>query len=319
MLILAMLVRFARGLWHLHSLQWARILARFGADPRRFFAIGSDNLLRMKTADVTLSVSHAWALRSIEILERVVRAGGRIELAEHSQFLLELSGCRLLVETNQDFHIVKEIFLDGAYNFSLRRPCIVLDVGMNVGMASLFFATKHEVQKVIGYEPFGETFQQALRNFANNVHISPKIDARNFGVGYPPRELEVEYDYALKGSIGINGIETEAATALGQRSAPPKIAKIVIQDFAQHLAEACGAWADHPLVIKLDCEGCEYEIIERLEAQGLLGRVTLFMIEWHKRGPARIAEILTKNGFAVLSLRPHSNYVGMLYAVRTAS
>lgn len=48
------------------------------------------------------------------------------------------------------------------------------------------------------------------------------------------------------------------------------------------------------VVLKLDCEGCEYELIPHLIETGAIGKVELLLVEWHKDGGG----VLETNGVA---------------------
>lgn len=52
------------------------------------------------------------------------------------------------------------------------------------------------------------------------------------------------------------------------------------------------------IVLKMDCEGEEYGIIEILSERGLLPRIDFVMLEWHYHGKERILSILEKEGFS---------------------
>jgi hypothetical protein len=62
-------------------------------------------------------------------------------------------------------------------------------------------------------------------------------------------------------------------------------------------------------VLKMDCEGCEYELI-RSELK--LGRFREVVLEYHS-GPSRIKEALSKAGFSI-EVSPESDALGMIYA-----
>jgi hypothetical protein len=66
-------------------------------------------------------------------------------------------------------------------------------------------------------------------------------------------------------------------------------------------------------VVKMDCEGSEYEIMQRLDETNLLSKIKIFMIEWHDEGSKVLEEILIRNDFVVFSRNLATNS-GMLYA-----
>ena len=71
------------------------------------------------------------------------------------------------------------------------KNSIVIDIGMNVGIASLFFATLPHVEKVYAFEPFKAPYLRAMDNFKLNPALSAKIQAYNFGLSNKFEELDV--------------------------------------------------------------------------------------------------------------------------------
>jgi len=76
------------------------------------------------------------------------------------------------------------------------------------------------------------------------------------------------------------------------------------------------------LVVKMDCEGSEFAICERLDEAGLLNQIRVFMIEWHKWWSEKtqhdIISRLIRCGFDALDhTNPENPHAGMLYAIRT--
>ena len=73
----------------------------------------------------------------------------------------------------------------------------------------------------------------------------------------------------------------------------------------------------HPtcnIVLKMNCEGEEYGIIERLSEEGLLAHITFIMLEWHYQGKDSILEQLKSSGFSYW-LSNKSKDMGMIYAI----
>ena len=75
---------------------------------------------------------------------------------------------------------------------------------------------------------------------------------------------------------------------------------------------------DEKIIVKIDCEGSEYEILERLNDTGLLPRYDVIIIEWHYKGDALLRKILNDNNFKVLVREKHvpDSDSGMLYAFK---
>ena len=68
-------------------------------------------------------------------------------------------------------------------------------------------------------------------------------------------------------------------------------------------------------LLKMDCEGAEYEIIEALDESKLLKSFDFLLIEWHDSGSEIIEKILLKNNFKLIS-RGLSGISGMIYAFK---
>jgi FkbM family methyltransferase len=241
-------------------------------------------------------------------------AQGKFYLDDNDELNLEVDGIKLIIQNEQDLGIAKEIFVDGIYNLIYNKPVVVWDIGMNVGFASLYLAAKENVVSVFGYEPFKMTCNQAERNFDLNPNFSEKIKAFDYGIGGEEQTLTIEYNYECKASIGIWGIEkqfqTEQAESLVRE-------EIKIKPATEILAEITRQYPNTDIVAKIDCEGSEYDIIKTLHSTGQLNQIRAIIMEWHQKGPDELVNYLQEVGFAILSRRPKSQNIGMIYAVRT--
>ena len=54
--------------------------------------------------------------------------------------------------------------------------------GMNIGITTLFYASKENVDKVFSFEPFMPTFSGAKQNVNLNKSTLDKIEVNNFGL-----------------------------------------------------------------------------------------------------------------------------------------
>jgi FkbM family methyltransferase len=240
-------------------------------------------------------------------------AGSKLYLDNHGELIIDVDDVKMIVETGQDLEIVHEIFLLGIYNFLYNQPCIAIDIGMNTGFASLFFAHRENVQAVYAYEPFKATYEQAIRNFALNPKLAAKIKAFDYGVGARDETIAVEFDYNVKGSVGISGIDDLFKS--GDSSAIVK-ADLIIKPFTDVFRSILDAHPDGAIVAKIDCEGAEYEILDSLAENAQLEKIKIIMMEWHKKGPDPLVKHLQDAGFIIFSRLPRSTNVGTIYAIR---
>jgi FkbM family methyltransferase len=243
-------------------------------------------------------------------LFQVLLNGGKFVI-EGSDLLYIVNGITLTVTTAEEIFIIYEVFFQGSYNYLFDRPSIVIDIGMNVGFASLFFAARKEVLKVFGFEPFLPTFQNASNNLKLNPALSKKINAFQFGLSNKDGIIHALYNYDNKGQVGIYGtslikseIEATENLQIELKSAYFQIDNII---------------TEHPgkgIIIKIDCEGSEYAILQDLFDNGLLIKIDIIFIEWHERGPDDLLSYLKDSGFKAFYNQQKNKSTGMIYAVR---
>ncbi|NCT52286.1 MAG: FkbM family methyltransferase [Microcystis aeruginosa G13-03] len=206
-----------------------------------------------------------------------------------------------------------KFYIDEQQELIIEKPCVAIDIGMNTGFASLFFANRANVKAVYSYEPFKATYDQALRNFALNPNLAEKIKAFDYGVGARDEIIQVEYDYAVKGSVGITGIDEQLKPFASKQTAT---ANLILKPFTDVFKGITSDYPDIDIVAKIDCEGSEYEILDSLAATGQLGQMKIIMMEWHKKGPDALVKHLQEFGFIIFSRMPRSKNVGTLYAIK---
>lgn len=212
----------------------------------------------------------------------------------------------------ENLRVIEEIFIDRLYDFSGSGEYIVCDVGMNVAAASLFFASFPNVQKIYGYEPFELTFQAAERNLQLNPDISSKIEAYNFGLGKSDETLSVPLP--AEGSLG--GSTDASFLKMTDKAVDELMVNVQIKEIVPILKEINQKHPSGKILLKLDCEGAEYDIIENLQQNGYLGQIEIFMIEYHFKGPMSIKNALSKAGYFILSPVSENSEFGMLYAIK---
>ncbi len=227
--------------------------------------------------------------------------------------LLEVGGVSLKLQSNEELLIASEVFAERIYNLKRNIPFVLIDVGMNVATTSLFFAAQASCIRVHGFELFPRTAEKARENIALNPALAPKITTTEKGWAARSFKSELEYVPEFKGSLGIHGLASYL-----QDSGALKRERVAVEllDCAEALVAIMAEHPEAELVCKLDCEGSEYEIVEALNARGLLARISAFMIEWHVKGAAPLEHVLLANGFELLSFSPGGPTHSMLYGLR---
>jgi FkbM family methyltransferase len=186
-----------------------------------------------------------------------------------------------------------------------------MDIGMNVGVAAQYFASMSQVLVVYGFEPFLETYQEALDNIALNPVIGKKIICNNYGISNVTEERAISFfdsgllsASTISNSANIYGMDTTKTITVKLKSITEVFDAII---------------TNHPtnsILLKVDCEGEEYAIFDMLSKTNYLQKVACALIEWHEKGGDVIMNVLKENNFQMLLL-PHATHnCGMIYAFK---
>ncbi len=207
---------------------------------------------------------------------------------------------------------VGEVLVDEVYNFACPGRTVLVDIGMNRGLASLYFANKETVQRVYAFEPFAPTLALARKNLALNPGLAEKIEAFEFGLGNEDKELSIPY-------------AENVSDLMSTTHAPPdkhnlREVTVQVRDAATILGPIFQRHREERIIVKCDCEGAEFDIMERLHEHQLVEHIDGLLMEYHFEEPHRLVEILTGASFAVhyKADKSKKTIVGLLYAIKTA-
>jgi len=232
-----------------------------------------------------------------------------------SDIVADTGAFSVVVDTAEELFLLHEIVADGVYNVaSGRQGSVVLDIGMNVGFASLYFAAQPWVETVWSYEPVPETYARALRNFARNPAVAAKVVPHDFGLSDAAGKLTFDYCSQWAAAVGVSGLDPEFRRTHGLAESDISRVSVDVQEVCSVIQEVRAGYPHAQVIAKIDCEGAEYAIIAALRSAGLLRQVDAFLIEWHQHGPGELEQALTSAGFFALSLMPRATATGMLYA-----
>jgi FkbM family methyltransferase len=71
----------------------------------------------------------------------------------------------MLVRPNSsDLPALRQVFFDEEYRFNLNDPSVIIDLGANVGYATIYFKNQNPKAKIISVEPDIKNFNQLLLN-----------------------------------------------------------------------------------------------------------------------------------------------------------
>jgi len=243
----------------------------------------------------------------IRFLNRInaVKGGWKYTVQEDGSILSTLGKVKIRERERTDFDIAAEVFAFNNYNINIpEKGTIVIDMGMNVGIAALYFAAEEKVEKVYGFEPFPDTYQQALDNISlNDKTISSKIFPSCCAVS----------DWEGDKEVPVNAEQTGWRSILSQDENKRKII-IHCRRAEDVVGEIIRDNPGKKIFLKVDTEGSEFQIFASMEKAGLLKEIDTVMLEYHG-APDPILDALEKNSFRYV--RNGRAAIGMVYAFQT--
>jgi FkbM family methyltransferase len=287
----------------------------------RLHSLGTHNFAVKYRRDVNIAgqtgeaAEHSQLYRAnISKFRKYSYLGARITDSE-DEISFEWLGIKCVIKSDEDLVIINEVLNLNNNKFIIAGESCVIDIGMNVGLASLYFARMPAVRAVHSFEPFSRPFARALTNFALNPELSVKIKPHQIGLSGKTEVLEVPVD-----------AERTIGTSIRGRVTGSVVDRISIQDASEALAPIVreASRKKQSIIVKMDCEGSEFGIFDSLEKSGLLRRINIFMIKCHKNwAPDKSNETLVKplaaNGFSVFDFNHMDNAsASLIYAFRSA-
>lgn len=213
------------------------------------------------------------------ITERVVelRSGLKIYMSEHPHDIITI----FVIFVRKDYG---EIPSSGT----------IIDIGANIGVFSLYAAHCGKADKVFAYEPNSESFRYLLNNIkANNLEkiIIPRrvavTDTHGGTVRFPSKSSM--YNAIIQGESDMDFEEVETTNL------PTMLSDI-----------------DQIALLKLDCEGAEYDILMQ-SSQADFNKIAAIRMEYHLGRVSEISEFLGQYGFSRCHYSQDSELTGNLW------
>lgn len=182
---------------------------------------------------------------------------------------------------------IPEIFCEKAYSSLNVDGKTVLDIGANIADSSIYFAAKNAF-KVIAVEPFPSNYDIAKENIKINK-FENKITLIQGLIANKKSFISIDPEYQGKGS-GTNRIKH--GNSIKDVKNGEKIPTYTIKNLIEEYNIKNG-------ILKIDCEGCEYDIILQSDKE-ILHNFSEIFIEYHK-GSQDLKEKLKMCGFTIIA------------------
>jgi FkbM family methyltransferase len=181
---------------------------------------------------------------------------------------------------------LRGIFIDKIYQDLPVRNKTVIDIGANIGDSAIFFAL-NGAARIIGIEPFPTNYELAEKNIKLNKlnNVSLKL------AGCSNQRGEVNIDVDSYNQTGKVFLVKDYKRGI-------KVPLLTLED----ILDENNIHSDGSIILKMDCEGCEYESILSAD-ENTLQKFSHILIEYH-HGYKDLKEKLQRSSFEVSVTRP---------------
>jgi FkbM family methyltransferase len=209
--------------------------------------------------------------------------------------------CTFQIIKESDIVSLHEIFVDQVYNEVDVKGKVVFDIGAYIGDSTIYFALKG-ANKVVSVEFHPYTYSILVRNLQLNNLLDKCIPLNAV--------LDVE-EGKMKISFSIEP----------KPDARPQSSKDGIEIPKITLTQLIEVYGDHNLVLKMDCEGCEFPIFRKFldyHQKNVLKSFDEIILEYHRNygNPSIIINALRRAGFSRIKVMPKSYLAGLIHATR---
>jgi FkbM family methyltransferase len=259
-------------------------------------------------------------------MQAISRYGTYLAWLTHLEFS-RATGCymnrgkaRIALENIDDFLTTYDVYANGHYDRleqNAQPGSVVWDIGANIGVSCLIFAQNPNIAHIYAYEPMPHTYTCAIRTLRANPSLSSKVTLENLGIGNTRHDIQVNYTKKAKAAIGITDIPPRLKMLYRIKPEDMEFITIHLADAADILNAIRARHPGAPILLKLDAEGAEYGIIDRLTEMNALQEITAAAIEWHlSPGEDYITSRLHRAGFETQSKVLEPDCMGMIDAWR---
>lgn len=263
----------------------------------RYTAFKILNFLRRHNEDVSyieegkfklreLNLDFEFDYKDIGILNSYFRAknDGVIHFfALNGRIFAEVQDLVFLIPFPHGVWELTETFIRESYGCFNLKNSTVIDVGAFIGDSAAYFASKG-AKKVLAFEAAPPIFKIAQENIKMNK-LQNTVDIRNNAVAGREGEVKLNFYCSQPGSSSI--IFQDHAL----RSTYYQVKTTTLNQIMKEV--------NYVDLLKIDCEGAEYQILQVASNEGNLKNISNIIMEIHGR-PREILDVLKANQFKIV-------------------
>lgn len=157
-------------------------------------------------------------------------------------------------------------------NFNFKKGDVVIDIGGNIGMVSIYLAKKFPFLKIYAFEPVKQNYE----NFKNNIKLNEippnTIILENKAITCDSRNVNMSINALNTGGSSISDVISIGSVTqdINCNIKSTTLEKVIKKHKIKELK-----------LLKIDCEGSEYEILYNTNEE-ILKRIKFLRGEFHE-------------------------------------
>jgi FkbM family methyltransferase len=241
-----------------------------------------------------------WLLRNWRAVWAQYRLGGRLPSLSLRNGLIVKHG-----PDDDPITLLEEVFWRRCYRREVTEPRhgVMIDIGANIGLVTLDWATRLPGTIIHAYEPYPPTFSNLISNLKANGLLQ-RVSLHNEAVGRSGGTM-VFRPAALSSLVSAYRQKNSHA------SEEARVTAVSLDDVVARCTEG-----EAIRLLKIDTEGAEGEILEGASSS-TLSRIDQMVVEYHDnlvpQARERCCVVLKRAGFQYVA-RPITPDSGLLYA-----
>lgn len=254
---------------------------------------------------ISLNINYKCLVLGHTFCGRYSQCIDNIEILSDGNLLMTIGNISVKVQSEDEFNNTFEVLVNQVYNYYINnnKRDIVLDVGMNIGDATLYFLNKAHVEKVYGFEPFKKTFESAQKNLDIYLNDINRLEIFKYGISNENNKRLINFNASMTcGQSTLKDVRDKAYLSYIDwglvEQKDEKLEEIEVRKATEVFEPIIKKYPDYNIVLKMDCEGEEYGILEELLESGILAKLSFIMLEWHYKGKNSILKCLKQAGFS---------------------
>lgn len=231
-------------------------------------------------------------MRPVDIVFKALAKG---KLPAPQKVQLRQYELQFMIRSFMDIWSIKETFYDRFYErfgFPLVDGWSVVDIGAGIGEFTVFAAALYPSCRVVGFEPFPESFSL----LQENLRLNHTTNVRVFSTAVSGKKGDLLLDFSGGEPLQIQGLQQARGEASPASQAFIPVRSVTLDEA---LKEAGIKTCD---LLKLDCEGAEYEILFQAPDSVWQG-IQRIVMEYHDGvtcySHADLEKFLTEKGYRV--------------------